>query len=693
MSNVVFFSPRSELDARQNLHDFVSYCRGDLALYEDQGGFAVDSWKFELKGKAIAMVFSRFSDKNSNYSFDVMDEPFLSFSKAYVRYHQSKKQVATVREKLVALRAVHDALLGVYDCADPIKIDGQVQVKAAEILNQRYLGSTKLYQFGGQLEILYDFLREKAITPALPAWKRPWKRQKEKAIKTDEASRKWQEERCPSMHHMLALASCFAQAGTVKDRYWSSVFALLMFAPSRGGELLDLTINSLHEEEGRLAVVWYGEKGFGETLKWVPSSMEPVVREAFQRLIEISRPARKAAKFVYDNPGKFFRHDQCITPESFLEGQPLNALQFANAMNFSEATKEKIKMRGADKHDDQTSWNILGYNSKWLIDLREDGSVSYEKLARYTAQKYKNTSWPYMPKMDRYVWDSLLLVREYEFHEDFAARDFSWVLPSLSQLNDQLASRPLKNPMPTIFQRFGYTDEDGSEIRLSSHQLRVWLSTNAERGGMDSWRLAQWAGRARIEDNRAYDLRTQTEREEKVTSLLKLEERPTALEAIKMNLPVSYDDLGLNRIGIAEVTEYGMCTHDYAMSPCTKGGECLTCKEHVCIKGMPKTLERIRKYESHVASQLKKAEGDAAGGIFGADRWVTHIGWKLAHIKTQRMRLESEKTPEGAVLWIPPEHDPSNVKRALDQRGYGAKSDQESLVDESFVADLLKGGW
>jgi hypothetical protein len=32
----------------------------------------------------------------------------------------------------------------------------------------------------------------------------------------------------------------------------------------------------------------------------------------------------------------------------------------------------------------------------------------------------------------------------------------------------------------------GFKDEDGSEISLTSHQIRVWLSTNAERGGMDA---------------------------------------------------------------------------------------------------------------------------------------------------------------------------------------------------------------
>jgi hypothetical protein len=171
--------------------------------------------------------------------------------------------------------------------------------------------------------------------------------------------------------------------------------------------------------------------------------------------------------------------------------------------------------------------------------------------------------------------------------------------------------------------------------------------------------------------------------------VLKLEARPSALEAIKMNEPVSYSDLGLNRIGIVDITEFGMCTHDYAMSPCTKAGECMSCKEHVCIKGMPKTLERIKRLEEQVESQLQKARKDMGEGVFGADRWETHLGWKLANIRTQRQQLENKDVPEGTVLWIPPAHDPSPVKRALEQQQYNTKIQKDELVDKSVITGLL----
>ena len=115
----------------------------------------------------------------------------------------------------------------------------------------------------------------------------------------------------------------------------------------------------------------------------------------------------------------------------------------------------------------------------------------------------------------------------------------------------------------------------------------------------------------------------------------------------------------------------------------------MTCKEHVCIKGMPKTLDRIKRLEEQVSTQLAKAKLDAESHIFGADRWVTFLGWKLSHIRTQRQRMESDNVPEGAVLWIPPEHDPSPIKRALEQRNLKTTPNEDGVVDVSVVAGLL----
>lgn len=453
------------------------------------------------------MQFGIYQGSVANYDYEPFAEPFLSFAQSYVRYIQTIKESQAIQNTIFGLQAIYDALVNIHGKPDPLKVDGLVQLKAVELLNQRRPGSETLYRVGGGLEKLYKLMRDKGITPSLPEWKKPWKRPRSKAEATTDDAIKFQEERCPSQHQMLALADCFRNATTTQDKYWSSVITLLMFAPSRAGELLDLTVDCLGEENGRYYVSWESEKGFGATRKWVPSSLVQTVKEAVERLIEIGRPARKAAKFAYENPGVFLHHDDCVTPEGFAVNEELTEMQARRALGLtSDSGKEQ-----------------------WFVRLKEDGGLTYQRLAQHAALTYQDRNWPYLEKTDRYVWDSLLLIRENELHTDFSARPYSWGLPTVNRLNDQLKPR---GDVKTIFQRFGIKDENGEEIRMTSHQPRVWLSTMAERGGMDSWLLAQWAGRARVQDNRHYDLRTREEKDRKARAILTLTERPNALESL-----------------------------------------------------------------------------------------------------------------------------------------------------------------
>jgi hypothetical protein len=684
MADIIHFTPKGKKPA-DNLNDFIDHCKNNLTIYEAQGGFGVNKWKTSGK-KTIAMQFGVYKGSVAQYEFQPFSEPFLSFAKAYVRYIQSIKESQSITTTMVGLQVIYDVLIEIHDAPNALKIDGLVQKRVVEILNERYPCSDRLYRYGGALARIYKLVKQKEIHPSLPDWKNPWKRGRSKADRTDKESRQWQDERCPSQHQMLALADCFNRAESKEDQYWSSVLTLLMFAPGRGGELSELTIGCIGEEDGQHFVRWESAKGFGATVKWIPEQMVGPVYAACNRLEEISRPAREAAKFAYENPGVFMRHEGCITPEVFPENARLSALEFYTAVNIKKSAEQIQKNKW--NPDSASAWGQVA-NVKWVQKIRKAGDITYQRLAQFIAEKYQDRNWPYLGQTDRYVWESLVLVRDQEFHNQFGQKPFSWEIPSVNRLNDQLNTRQTKYPLPTIFQRFGIKDENGSEIQLSSHQLRVWLSTNAERGGMDSWQLAQWAGRSRIQDNRHYDLRTRHERNEQAKEILTLTQRPNALQSIKLNLPVAYADLGINRIGVAEVTLYGMCTHDYAMSPCTKSGECMTCKEHVCIKGMPKTLGRMKQLEAMVASQLEKAKEDANSGAFGADRWVTHLVWKLAHITTQIKRLESDDVSEGAVLWIPPEHDPSPVKRALQEQGFDSGTGASS-PDVDSIKQLLE---
>lgn len=294
--------------------------------------------------------------------------------------------------------------------------------------------------------------------------------------------------------------------------------------------------------------------------------------------------------------------------------------------------------------------------------------------------------WPYLDeKRVLEAWRALCLHRKNEFSREREIRPDSWRIPSANEVNKRLGAG--SGHGQSLFDRMGLRNSDSTRITLTSHQLRHWLSTMSERAGMDDYTLAQWAGRAKVSDNRHYDHRSPEERLEAARELLPLQPTPL-LERIKHRQPVTYQELGVDRLGTAKATLYGMCVHDYAMAPCQKQRECMTCKEHVCIKGDHVTLDRIRLLEAQTQTLLQQAMKAHKDGDFGADRWVDNHKWKLAHVKAMRIAMEHPDVPEGSVLRIPDGHDPSPVRRALMDLGVVEVPSMETL-DPKLIPSAL----
>ena len=249
-----------------------------------------------------------------------------------------------------------------------------------------------------------------------------------------------------------------ANAQTPEDKYWSSVLVFLMFAPGRVSELADLTIDCLHRgENGALGVRWYGAKGFGDHIKWVPKPLEEAVIEAHKRLVEAGKPARAAAKYAYENPGLFLRHAECVTPDDFPEDKPLTAYEFAKAMNFPGSVVNKKANYLASEPDGRSYWNNLAHTASWVKSECVNGDWTYRDLANFTLKTYRDLRWPLMPSLDRPIWDSLTLSRKREFFSRNNVRTFSWVQLSDKELNLQISinNKVVYEKISTMFQRMG----------------------------------------------------------------------------------------------------------------------------------------------------------------------------------------------------------------------------------------------
>ncbi|MDF4734942.1 hypothetical protein P3531_20300 [Vibrio parahaemolyticus] len=717
MSNVLLFTPKHQIDFQKNCDDFIAFAKNDLSLFEDiqfktpegiiQNGWECDKWSWKTeKGKKLTIVFGA-SQNHSKYT--PFQPPFSDFAKAYVRYQQSlnKKDSTTWASSLVFLyqaleeHAAHNDKSSV----DIMNINNNVIDRVEQKIRSSDLGAGGKRNIGLSFERVLKFIKEKRFKLDLQDWSNPFPRQSDASIKLDEKSRKEMEDKCPSDYQMLQVADAFHKAKTPRQKYFSSLCVMLMCQPSRNTELNGLTVNSLQRsDKGRWYLMWHPAKGGDPVRKWVPALLEDVVKQAFERLVEISAPARSAAKFAYDNPDLFM----LASDSESSQDKPLTYNQFAKAMGF----KTGKSGRGVN-----ITWTTYGSNVKWLNRLISDlnnvnnwkkdlcqgytilpnnevvnkrtgksaGIVirfpSYRDLRSIIDEQYKTLDFPNYG--DIKVWDCITLVRDYEFHKEFAAKPFSWVHLGHGSLSDAIGS---DRGLESIFDELGITDEDGTPLKLNSHQFRHWLNTKLKLAGEADWLIAKWSGRADIKQNKAYDGRTEkqksrlTQRIGHVTigsgvmtvaqanQLLEpytAEAPPPPMVLHDLGLPISLKALGVDRDGVAQFTGLGFCVHNYAESPCVKNGDCEVCNEHVCLKGIPHSLDELKTLEALYEEQLRHAKAAAEDQVFGADRWVTALGFRLSKIKTLIFLLEDPKKADGAHVRIPDELSPSPVKRSL----------------------------
>lgn len=652
-----------------NLAKFIDFCKNRLTAFGNNC-WENNQWKAKFGIYSVQVRFSTDRIKSTAYKYEPLSEPFIDFAKAYILYTYSLQPIRQLARHIEALRLVEMALYNVKSSADILLLDYLVIREVESLAMKKYeKGSDSINKLGYQLEKLFDFCRINYITPNLPIWNNPYKRPRDLTILLDEKGKEYRSQKMPTDEEMMLVAKLFHDAPNLdkETEYYTAIMALLMVAPSRCSELMSLSINCLEWEEDslgnkQLGIRWIPAKNGKEGLKWVPSSMQGVIVEAVKRLTDISYLARKAARFAEENPNKLMFLDTNIQSDSSLLMKSLTEIEIGNIL-------------GIDGRN--------GINTKWFKKLMNEnnGIITYDTLGRFLYRKYtsKFNFWPYADKNKKVkVSETLLLFRENEFHDDFSPKNFSFILPTVNQINDRFCYSETR-PKTSLWEKHCIGTSKGEFIKLPSHNARHWLSTKAERGGMDELTLANWAGRARVADNKFYDHRTEKEKSEEARDLL-ISEDISILDKIHLKLPITYEDLGKDRVGVAIITEIGVCEHDYAMSPCSRHGECETCKELVCIKGLESSLEILKEREQLLMEQFTRAKKHHKMGDFGADRWISNLGWRLTHIRTKIKFLENNDIPNGALLRMPDEYDPSPVKLSLLEKGMDVDIQKEETA-------------
>lgn len=706
-ATVETFASREDLVRATNLADYTQAAKAEA------GAFVAD-WSlpyWEGVGYFVKQEHAPRGSlkRNAISTAEWLDESFIDFAKAYVveRHLVNPAQSRSGHiKRLQALRLLEATLLGLRGDASPLGIDGSI-LDATASLAKKHLQTGGAYKVGAELQRLASVLVRSGVLPVnCGAWVNPNKQPKNRTISVDAESDRARQQKLPDPAALYALADIFARdldptdPRAHKDIVTTSAVALLMSAPARGQEVFRLPVNLVFEATDKfgkeqMGLRLHASKGFGAYVKWVWSGMAPVAERAISLIQAITEDGRKLARHL-ENPtsrNRFYRHANC---PNVPDDKPLTKDEVCRALGLS------------------TSGHASGLNSNGL--KRTDGSYTLQTLwETFVLPRHAemHPHFPYVSAADKALGrkgglkysEALFCLLKHQLHPRAGTSPVTIWMPDLSDLNFDLCG---SRTHTSIFERYGYLAEDGQPLRLTSHQVRHLINTEAQRVGLTDEQIAHWSGRRRVAQNAVYDHRTLDERVEQARDVVESVQSAVALadyEADAQNVDrvvgqwvvrvvrkprslAESDTVQPHLTGLK--TLYGECHHDWSFSPCEGFVNCLDCGEHACIKGAKDselTLSRLRALHGSVAAEVTKAQSTALDDVDAQD-WLEVQQKHLAKVQELIAIMESALVPTGSVIRTAQGQTPTHIHRAL--RGLAGKALERDSAPRLAMEELLE---
>ncbi|EFJ8098254.1 integrase [Escherichia coli] len=675
MAEIFQFKPKATLTAAQNLGVFISKCRVQLIVFGSDLNWEAPVWPNITVFAKLGII------TRTPMQGEVQDPAFIDFAKAYFRYQQGHHPTGTKNESK-ALRAIEAALIQVNGNANIDGLSISVLDEASELVRQHYSDGAA-YHCGREIERLAKFVVEnRLVSSAVQNWVNPIRRAEDKN-KTGREAKKNREKKLPSDIALNALAEIFANDPMdERDIFTTSVFAMLMSAPSRISEVLALpadceVFETDSEDIERYGWRFFAGKGYEGGIKWIPTVMVGVAKTAIARTKMLSENARQLAKWIEIHPDKFYRHANC---PDVADDEPLTMEQSCMALGL--ACKSKKQCRSS-------------LFNRGLA--QEDGSHTLKSLWRHAMARLPD-GFPWFDKDKGIKYsNALFALNVNQFHGNCRCIPIELYKPTNNFFNNDLTPREtLNGKHASIFDRYNYHAENGERVKLTSHQARHLLNTIAQRGGLSNLEIAKWSGRADMKQNRAYNHMTEYE-------LVGMSERLDPSKGlfgpagdVAKHLPVTIQEFNTLDHAAVHVTEYGYCVHDYTMGPCEKFRDCVNCTEQVCIKGEDtEILDRIKKRLVKSERMFCIADAAVERGEMGADRWYQYHKKTVTRLRELVAILENPDIENGAQIKLRG-NDFSQLRRVVAKTSIAAIKQKGKESEEAVMLDdlttLLGGG-
>ncbi|HAU5646683.1 hypothetical protein [Serratia nevei] len=692
MGEIVHFVGKAGLAASANLEQFVLHAKLNTPFHGvnwDDNSWNITSFqigKAQGKTKKIAHFKALRDPSGSKSKVEIpFSSPFLDFAKAAFSEIMRRFQLQEFRRFLYAMQAIEQALLNAGKPTCITELDANLLDDAAELLKQRFADA---WSVGRSLErLVTQIISPAKLTPVPLDWVSPIPYKQ--PIRSDRVAPKNNDKvvsRLPSVQTILDLAEIHHTSDHIPDRVVTSFVTLAMFAPSRGSEILSLPINCIRHVEGddglMMGIAWDPAKGGQPLTKFAASeTFESLAQETVTFLVNLGAPARKAAQWYAENPGQLY------LPEGteHLRGKSVTLFEITKILGRSKLMPVTHAARfGLVPTEEKTN------------EASRTGSPHRQWVRLYDFNALENLIIAKLPEIFPVLdgstglkWhEALFVLPEHVLSPSHDTHANVPTVLSTNQMNHQLGNNPNGN---TIFTRHGKTQRDGSPAAITTHGFRHLLNTLAQSKHLSESLIAFWSGRKSIKQNEWYDHLPQ---EAFIEAYLKLGDNiggiasGDALGEKVQGLIASHgltkqEALGIE-LGAISVTRFGLCKHDYALTPCPLDKDCSNCSEHVFVKGDKRHQKEAEFQHGIHAKAVAAATVALAKGEAGAARWLKQNQPRMERWALMLEKMNDPSISDGTMITLPPPEN-TQSKTGLAHAVRMINTDAEPAKQDDFA--------
>lgn len=643
--------------AETNLRDFIALCRA-LAPFGPNLDFDSIRWDVSktvrLRGSKVreAIVFNALGAK-PNGRGPYLREPFLTEAKAWLLYRQSCTPTRALATRLNALRALERALDDIKGKPSLAHLTGAACTQAAAIL-ERAISQHGAYAAGLEIELIAEEASRFGLLEAPFRWTSHLRRPKLERFGTSYQQRR--EALLPSAAALEALAYAFLHATEPRDIVSLAAAVIQLFTNSRICEVLTqpdhcevvLPPSGLKAAH---ALRWWPAKGGSPLVKPIVDGAVPLIERALELVRSVTHPARAVARWYEGNRDRIF-----LPPNlEHLRRQEYLGLRDIEAITGLEAGNTFVAGLPSVTRERRKFVRFADVEARVLESLPHD----FPDFDPATKVRYS---------------DALFVIPLglYRNVQGRACGAMTCMIERVSQahIRAALGSRAhIKGNRASIFARMELVEEDGRPIQLTTHPLRRYMSDLAHRAGLTEAEQALWAGRTPGQ-NIHYQFMSDHERKERIQEALADHMRWKGdLPVLASRAPLSRQEFASLAISAVHTTEIGYCLHDFGMLPCARHLDCLSCTEHICVKGDSDRAGVVRRWLTENRALLASARRELDDGAYGADRWVQHAEKMVARLQELDGLLRDDSVPDGTIIQASAPAFPSRIIEAAEQSG------------------------